>query len=230
MVRNAVVGLTFPAILTAVLAVLAPPRTALANDAPPDVAVRIEPKDSDAAKTALALTNALRAATTRHHPKRAKDTDAAIARADCSILQPACAASVGASLAVSHMLVGQLERRGARYTLTLSLVNVHTKQRVRSLRDTFAKSANLPRLARSLYSRILDEGTGELVIAANAQRGQVLLDGLAVTELYEGRATVSGVALGTHALEIRAAGFHPFTSDVEVDGRTEQNVLLDPAP
>jgi hypothetical protein len=199
--------------------------SAAANDGP-TVAVRIEAKDADAANTAVALNKALRAVSAK---PSAKDVDAAVLRAECSILQPACAASIGEALAVSHVLVGQVERRGARSTLTLSLINVHTKQRVRSLREVIVKNANLPRLARSLFTRILDEGTGEIVIAANAQRGQILLDGLAVTELYQGRATISGVALGTHELQIRAAGYRPFTSDVEVDGRTEQNVLLDPA-
>ena len=192
-------------------------------------AVRIDAKDTDAGKRADELTKALRALATKGHKAAptAKATDAAIASADCSVRQPACAAAVGAKLGATHVLVGQVEKRGARYTITLSLINVDTKQRVRSLRDT--SGADARKWARSLYARILDAGSGEIVLAANAQRGQVLLDGLPVTELYAGRATISNVALGAHQLEIRAAGYRPFTTDVTVDGRTEQNVLLDVA-
>jgi hypothetical protein len=196
-------------------------------------AVRIDGKESASDKAARSLMVAMRAVAAKER-KRAKpsgdDTDTAVAKADCLITHPACAASVGSALAVTHMLVGQVERRGSRYTLTLSLVNVETKQRVRSLRESIAVKANLAKWARALYTRILDEGTGEIVIISNAKRGQVLLDGLAVTELYEGRATIAGVALGTHQVEIRAPGYKPFATEIAVDGRTEESLLLDPAP
>lgn len=209
--------------LRVLLCVLLTARVAYADG----TAVRIESKDVDAGKRAADLTNALRALAAKGHraAPTAKATDAAITSADCSVLQPACAAAVGAKLGATHVLVGQVEKRGARYTIMLSLINVDTKQRVHSLRDT--SGADARKWARALYARILDEGAGEIVLAANAQRGQVILDGLPVTELYAGRATISKIALGAHQLEIRAVGYRPFTTDVTVDGRTEQNVLLD---
>jgi PEGA domain-containing protein len=79
-----------------------------------------------------------------------------------------------------------------------------------------------------VYARIADDASGELLITSNARRGEVLIDGLPVTELFEGHATVSNLALGTHELVIRASGYHAFDVDVTVDGRTQESVLLDP--
>lgn len=191
-------------------------------------AVLVIPKDIEATARADELTKAMRVLAARGHKDApsAKATDAAFTSADCEPAQRSCAAAIGETLSVAHVLVGMLEKRGAHYTVTLSLFDVATKQRVRSLRDT--SSADARRWARTLYTRVFEEGSGEIVLIANAQRGQVLLDGLPVTELYAGHATISDVARGTHQLEIRAAGFHAFVTDVAVEGRNEQAVLLDP--
>lgn len=192
------------------------------------IAARVDAKDTGSAKTAIALTKALRVAA--KSKTSAKDFDDAVAAADCAMTRPSCAASIGAALGVTHILVGQLERRGSRSTVTLSLINVQTKQRVRSIREAAPAKLDVRRWARTLHARMLDDGTGELLIVANAKRGQILIDGLAVGELFEGRATLAGIALGTHQLEIRANGYRPFSTDVSVDGRSEQTLLLEPAP
>lgn len=197
---------------------------ALADDF--TIAARVDAKDTDSAKTAIALTKALRVVA--KSKTTAKAFDNAVADADCAITRPSCAASIGASLGVTHIVVGQLERRGSRYTVTLSLINVQTKQRVRSLREAAPTKLDVRRWARTLHARMLDEGTGELLIVANAKRGQILIDGLGVGELFEGRATLAGIALGTHQLEIRANGYRPFSTDISVDGRSEQTLLLEP--
>jgi hypothetical protein len=48
--------------------------------------------------------------------------------------------------------------------------------------------------------------------------------------LFDGRATLNGIAIGTHQLVIRAKGFKPLELDVTVDGQTRLNLLLEPAP
>ncbi len=201
--------------------------------ADPIIAVRLEAKEPESAKTVVALTKALRTTAAKTN-KRAKPTpaavDKAVVAAECSVLQPACAASIGASLDVTHMLVGQVEKRGARYALTASLINVQTKQRVRSLREVMPAKVDARRWARTLFAKLLEDGAGELVIVANARRAQILVDGLPVTELYEGRATISNLALGTHQIELRASGYKPFSIDVSVDGHTEETFLLEPQP
>ena len=173
--------------------------SAFADERPP--AIRIEVKDPSAGKRAVALEKALRklsAVKSRPH-----------------------------KVGVTHELVGQLDRRGARYTLTLALIDTSTHKRVRSLRETATEKTDVRRWAAVLLAKLLDEGTGELVLVANARRGYVLVDGQVVTELYEGRATIAGLALGTHEVAIRAVGYKPFSVEIEIDGRNEQSFLLE---
>ena len=177
---------------------------AFADDEP---AVRIDAKEPNAAARAVLLEKQLLLVATQH---KTKDN------------------AIGAKLGVTHTITGKLEKRGARYTVTLSLINLATKQRVRSLRDTTTDKADVRRWANALYTRTLDEGTGELVIVANARRGQVLVDGMPVTELYDGSATIAGLALGLHQVEIRASGYKPFSVDVTIDGNAKETFLLDP--
>ena len=115
-------------------------------------AIRIQAKEADSAKRATELNKALRATKGARAKVSAANVDAAVLDAECSILQPACAATIGAKLGVTHMLVGELDRRGARYTLTLSLINVSTKQRVRSLREVSGATANVRKWANTLYA------------------------------------------------------------------------------
>ena len=84
--------------VTALIAALAVP--AHADDAR-TTAIRIEAKDTDAAKRAVALQKAMRAVAKAKVSANAIDT--AVAAAECKVLQPACAAAVGAKLAVTHM-------------------------------------------------------------------------------------------------------------------------------
>ena len=179
----------------------------LAGIAQADDAVRIEAKEPNAAARAVLLEKQLLIIT-----KQQKSKDNAI----------------GAKLGVTHAITGKLEKRGARYTVTLSLINLATKQRVRSLRDTTTDKADVRKWARTLYTRTLDEGTGELVITANARRGKILVDGQPVTELYDGSATIAALALGAHQIEIRASGYKPFAVEVTIDGNTKETFLLDP--
>ncbi len=50
---------------------------------------------------------------------------------------------------------------------------------------------------------------GSLVIACDVARASVLVDGQQVTETYQHRGMINGLALGRHAIELRAPGFHP---------------------
>jgi hypothetical protein len=110
----------------------------------------------------------------------------------------------------------------------MSVVNVKTKKRVRSMRDVIARSTPPKRWAKAIYARSIDEETGELAISSNAPRAVVLVDGQKVTELFESRVTLTGLSIGVHAIELRAPGFKPYTDDVTVDGMTKLSVLLEP--
>lgn len=207
--------------------------TADAEPKPTVAVVEVDAKEIRAAKGAAQLTTTLRkyaaAKSGAYQPKgTAKELAAAVAKADCKPIAQACAATVGATLGVDYVLASELDVRSQTYVLVLSLVNVRTKQRVRSLRESVATTSDLDKWARRTYERLVDPTSGELTIIANVKQGEILLDGLQAGALWEGRATISGLALGSHELAIRAKGYKPLAVEIRVDGNTTETVLLEP--
>lgn len=203
------------------------------GDPKPTIAIVVNGKDPESGKLAEAATAALRTEAAAKRSRYAgkpspKDVAAAVLESECSAMQPACATAIGTALGVDYMLVGEAEQRGKRDILVVALVNVRTKQRVRSLRDTVIAPPDRARWLRSVYARLIDAATGELTLVANAQRGQVLVDGVESGALFEGRVNLSGIALGAHTIAIRAPGFKPFETEITVDGTTRENLLLEP--
>ncbi|MGE0872196.1 MAG: hypothetical protein AB7P03_26795 [Kofleriaceae bacterium] len=217
--------------VTAVMLAIVMTGHAIADDRP-TFAVDLIAKDRGADAITAAMMTALRAAgltkTARYRGKPSyKELVQARIAVDCSAAETSCVAAVGAKLGVDYVLTGTIESRGARYVLELNVINVKTHKRVRSLRDVSSRTKPARRWARQVYARIVDDAIGELMVACNASRGLVLIDGQRVTELYQGRATVGGLALGSHTLEVRAAGYKPFADEVVIDGVTNVSVLLD---
>jgi hypothetical protein len=190
-------------------------------------------KDTGLITTADAITAVIRAraaAKTSEYSVKgaAKDVDAAIMTAECSTIQPSCAAKLGATLGADFAIAGELERRGTHQVLVLSLVEVRTKQRIRSVHQTGATKADAKTLAREAYARLIGGDLGELAVVANARQGDVLIDGQVVAALFEGRTTIAGLVKGSHLLAIHAKGFRPLEVDVTIASTTKQMLLLDP--
>jgi hypothetical protein len=190
-------------------------------------------KDTGLVKSADAITGVIRtqvgAKTSEYSVKgTAKDIDAAILAAECSTIQPSCAAKLGATLATDFAISGELERRGTHQDLVLSLVDVPHKQRIRSVHQTAATNGDVKKLARQAYTRLIGGDLGELAVTANAQQGEVLIDGQIVAALFEGHTTIGGLVKGSHLLAIRAKGFRPLEVDIVIESTTKQMLLLDP--
>src|SRR5688572_21373159 len=136
-------------------------------------------KDQFSAKAADTLTLALRTQASakssgyavKGSPKQIKT---AIMAAECSIDSASCASKLASELGADYALAGDVERRGNRSIVVLALVDVKKKQRIRSVRET---GADMKKLARSAYTRLVDAEAGELHLAANAQRGEIYIDG-----------------------------------------------------
>jgi hypothetical protein len=212
---------------------LAAPTIAHADDKPTVAVLGVVPRDADLIKAADAMTAVIRtraaAKASNYRVKgAAKEIEAAILAAECSSIEPSCAVKLGATLAADYAIAGELERRGTHQILLLSLVDVRTRQRIRSVRETSATKVDAKKLARAAYARLIDGEAGELSIVASAQQGEVLIDGQLVGALFEGRATIGGLVNGSHQLAIRAEGFRPFEIDVAIEFATKQTVLLDP--
>lgn len=143
----------------------------------------------------------------------------------------ACAAEIGKRLGVDYLLAGEIEIRGTSYLITLNVVNVGLGKRVRSLRDRMTvRTASSKKWSKRVWQRLIDDATGSFVITCNAQRAQIFIDKQLATELYGGGATVSGLGMGTHVVEVRADGYKPYVGDADVDGDTPLNILLVKSP
>lgn len=192
------------------------------------------PKDTALTKSANAITAVIRmhaAATTSEYSVRGttKEIDAAILAAECSSIVPSCAAKLGQTIGTDFTIAGELERRGAHQVLVLSLVDVRTKQRIRSVHQTTSSNGDAKKLAHAAYMRLIDGEVGELAIAANAQRGEIAIDGEVVGALFDGHATIGGLVKGSHMLAIHANGYKPFEVEVTIESATRQMLLLDPS-
>lgn len=209
----------------------------LASDAraeKPTVAVLgVSPKaDASLVKTTTALDDGLRTQlAAKASPYRVKGTSRQIAdairSAECSTIEPACAAKLGAALGASFTIAGEAEKRGTHVELVVALVDVAKQRRVRSVRDKVAGNANMRKLARKLVKQLTGEGVmGELVVFANVPRGEIYIDGELKGELFERRATIT-LPQGRYRLAIRAPGHREFEDLVTVDGSTQVSVLID---
>lgn len=204
----------------------------VASAGTPTFAVELRSKDKLADKMTAALADKLRSvgARPKAHYRTAgthKDFVAALDGIDCDLLDAPCAAQIGARLNVDYMLVGTLDIHGSKFLLDLAIVSVERKKRVRSFRDIVKSSIDAGTWAARVFDRAVDDATGGIAIVCNVSRARVLVDGQPATELYQGHGNVSGLALGTHRLELRADGYADFASDVEVEGdSTPFDVLL----
>lgn len=188
----------------------------------------VVPKDEALAKSAGAITREVRsrAAKGEYDVKgAAKDIDAAMLASECDSMQPGCAARLGAGLGTEYVIAGSLERRGTHAELVLTLVDVEHKRRVASVHQS---GMDPKKLARAAYTRLTGGDLGDLAIEANAQNGDVLIDGQVVAALFEGRTTLTGLLKGSHMLAIRAKGYKPLEVDVTIEAQTRQMLLLDP--
>jgi hypothetical protein len=215
------------------LALLAAPGHAHAQDKHAVAVLGVIPKDAALTKSASAINAVIRtqagAKSSEYTVKGSvKDIDAAVLAAECSTIQPSCAAKLGAALGTDLTIAGELERRGTHLELVLALVDVRTKRRVRSVHQTSASSADMKKLARAAYTRLIGGDLGELAIEANARQGEVLIDGQVVAGLFEGRTRIDGLVKGSHMLAIRAKGYRPLEVDVTIEAETRQMLLLDP--
>jgi hypothetical protein len=194
------------------------------------VVAGVDAVDSESVPLAEKLLAALRGVKSPRYAIKAtpKQVAAALVKAECRVTQTPCAAAVGAALAAEYVLAGEATRKGAHQVLVLALVNVRTKQRVRSLREIVATSVDSRKWAHAMFQRLVDSGAGELHLAANVKRGEVWIDGELVGALFDGRFTLGNLALGTHRLVVRADGYRPLETEVTIDGITKEMVLLEP--
>jgi hypothetical protein len=207
--------------------------TAHADDKQTVAVLGVIPREPELTKNADTITAVIRSRaagrTSEYSVKgSAKAIDAAILAAECSTIQPICAAKLGTMFGTDYTIAGELDRRGTHQVLVLAIVDVRTRQRIRSVREVGATNADAKKLARAAYTRLTGGDVGELSVIANVQTGEVLIDGTIVAGLFEGKTTIGGLVKGTHLLGVRARGHRPIDIEITIGTATEQMLLLDP--
>lgn len=204
--------------------------TAHADKKPTLAVLGVSPKfETSLVKTAAALDRAIRTAATAKYKVSgsSKQIADALRTAECSASETACAVTLGDKLGTEFTLAGELEKRGTSIELTIAIVDVASKKKIRSYREKVGGNADMKKVAKRAVDKLTGVGQrGELVVVANVQRGEIYIDDELRGELFEGRSTITLVQ-GRYKLRIRAAGKKPFEDIVTVDETTQLNVLLD---
>ena len=186
------------------VALLAWASVARADDRHTLVVLGVEPTDSALTKSAHAMDAVIRTRAGVEYALvgDAKAIDAAVLAGDCTTIQASCAGKLGSQLGAELAIAGKLDRRGTHVELTLALVDVEHKARVRSV--TQSGGGDPKKLAKLAYERLVGGDVGDLLIEANAEHGDVLIDDQVVAGLFGGKTTITGIARGNHILAIRA--------------------------
>jgi len=213
--------------VVAVLLCCASVAHAQGNDRRTVALLGVLPTDAGLTKSAHAMDGVIhtRAAVEYALVGTPKAIDAAVVAGDCTTIQASCAAKLGSQLGAQFAVAGKLDRHGTHVQLTLVLVDVEHKARLRSV--TQSGGGDPKKLAKLAFDRLLGGDVGDLYITANAEHGDVLLDGQVVAGLFDGKTTITNLARGAHSLEIRAKGYKPFKVDITVEATTRQTLLLD---
>lgn len=204
----------------------------IAHAEPPTFAIDLRAKEALADRIAVPLEEAFRkfgsAKTAEYRSKGTRKDRVKASTDECPNARSGeCAQVIGGKLGVDFMFAGLVEQKNRKWVLELDMFSVRTGKRVRSIRDYAPTNIDPKKWALAVFTRIIDTSTGTLKISSNATRAIVFVDGQQATELFQGRGEVSGLAMGTHAIEIRATGFKTYVGDVTIDGTTPVNVLLD---
>lgn len=233
----------YPSLLAALVAIALPPPDAHAGKprlAIPSLEViadgRVEHKT---VKLAEDLSNALRkrasvgAGPYKLSPGSKKSLPELKMIVGCESESPACMAKMGMRLNADVLLYGKLQRRKNGYQISLVILDVRAKKRLRTTTELIPLDATSParvnKWARQLYNRttgVPEQGT--LLVSADVPTGVVYINGEVKGSLTDGKLQISGVAEGTMEVRVEADGYKPFSTEVTVKGGgvTEVEVTL----
>lgn len=146
----------------------------------------------------------------------------------CEDAAVGCMSDIGKDLKADRLLYGSITRRKNGYQVSLDLLDVKKKAMERSTSELIpfgeANAAGVARWSKTLYGRLTGssaESGGTLVVTANADSGQVLIDGKPRGKLSGGTARITGVSPGSHTVGVQASGFKNWSGDATVtDGET----------
>ncbi len=150
--------------------------------------------------------------------------------AGCDDEGNSCMATIGSALGSDAMLYGKLVRNGDVATVSLQLLDVRAKRKLRGVTDSIPKAdwESLDTWAGSLYARVVGvpfEGT--VLLSSNATTGTVFVDGEMKTSLTGGAVTLKGLSAGRHRLAVESPGYKRWAGEVNIAPGKTANVRAD---
>src|SRR5688572_2374199 len=146
-----------------------------------------------------------------------------------------CMSSIGKDMKADRLLYGRITKRKNGYQVSLDLLDVKKKEMERSASEIIpfadATSPGIGRWAKTLYGKLTGtaETGGTLLISANADNGEVFVDGKSKAKLVNGTARIGGLSEGSHTIGIQAPGYKTWAGEATVTAgeTTKMTATLD---
>ncbi|HEX3477406.1 MAG TPA: PEGA domain-containing protein [Kofleriaceae bacterium] len=151
----------------------------------------------------------------------------------CENEEPDCMVVIGAGLASDALLYGRVEKRGQGFRISVKLLDIKRKQ-VQPAIDELPGGGGVPGVSRRLYRKLIGAGPGgnaTLVVKARGDSGGPIRGGTVLVDeeqrgpLVNGRLTVTEVDEGRHTVTINVGGFRKFEEIVTL--RAGEQATLD---
>jgi len=151
---------------------------------------------------------------------------------NCDTEAPVCMAAIGTELLAEAVMYGKIEKSSQNgqpiYKVSIKLLNVNRKQLASSTVETLpvaeATGVRAAAHAKNWYGKLVGISSGgKVTIAANIDRGTVILDEEAKGTLASGKLTLDNVPEGRHTLAIEAPNYQRYEASITVrNGETLQ--------
>jgi hypothetical protein len=231
-------------VVTALLALALP--SARAEAAPkPTVAIfgleladdgsGIDERTNNAAqKLVQAMRERARASTSPYSPAPGGDRELveALVLAGCaSSSDKDCIVGIGAGVPTDFLIYGRLEKRGKGFQVSLTLLDIAKKDRVRQLTETIpgneTSKDELAKHGKDLYDKLTGgSAKGTLLVTANVDAGSVFVDGKSAGNLVRAQARIHGLDPGSHRVRIEADDKEPYEADVTIEASEQAELTV----
>jgi hypothetical protein len=144
----------------------------------------------------------------------------------CEEFDAACMSEITAGLKADAVIYGTVQRTSARddfeFNVTLNIFSGQTGRIENTVSDLFPSTEMLPGemavKAKQLLLRLSGAGAtqGSILIRANVETADVVVDGQPVGSIEDGSLLLDNVQPGMHEVEINNSGYLPFKQSVNV--------------
>ena len=194
-----------------------------------------ERANNAAQRLTLAMRERARAMSSPYSPAPGGDRELveAVVLAGCTSTDKDCIVGIGAGVPTDFLIYGRLEKRGKGFQVSLTLLDIAKKDRVRQLTETIpgneTSKDELARWGRDLYDKLTGGGAkGTLLVTANVDSGSVFVDGSPSGNLVRAQARIHGLDPGSHRVRIEADDKEPYEANVTIEAgeQAELSVTL----